>query len=332
MAVVGAAPVGATPDRDAARLRELGYPQELARRLRLLDNAAMGFAAISPVVGLYARRARRHRGRRPGVGVGAAGRAGRPVPAARRLRRAGLRVPDRRRRLPVEPPADGRRLRLVQRLGRDLRVRRGEHDDRLPRRAVGADAARHRADRRTRSWSTGMVLVVVCAVVGALRHRACSAASVKAGIAAEVVASVGIGLALLLAFREQDVSLLGETLGAEALSGGSVGAGAARRAGRRRLGLHRLRRVRGRLGGDARRGAPRPAGDLDRAAQRRRARDPQRGRRHARASRPGGGRRRARRRPGHDRRGRRRSARGRRSRSPPSCSSRSSPAGWRPRR
>jgi hypothetical protein len=45
-------PAGA--DRDAARLRELGYTQQLARRLRAPDNAAVGFAAISPVVGLYA--------------------------------------------------------------------------------------------------------------------------------------------------------------------------------------------------------------------------------------------------------------------------------------
>jgi amino acid transporter len=36
---------------------------------------------------------------------------------------------------------------------------------------------------------------------------------------------VGIGLALLLVFREQDLSLLTDTLGAEALSGGAVGAG-----------------------------------------------------------------------------------------------------------
>ena len=41
-------------DADAARLEELGYPQELSRRLRLFDNAAIGFATISPVVGLYA--------------------------------------------------------------------------------------------------------------------------------------------------------------------------------------------------------------------------------------------------------------------------------------
>ena len=41
-------------DPDAARLEELGYPQELSRGLHLVDNAAMGFAGISPVVGLYA--------------------------------------------------------------------------------------------------------------------------------------------------------------------------------------------------------------------------------------------------------------------------------------
>jgi hypothetical protein len=45
-------PVAADPD--AARLAELGYPQELNRRLRIFDNVALGFGAISPVVGLYA--------------------------------------------------------------------------------------------------------------------------------------------------------------------------------------------------------------------------------------------------------------------------------------
>ena len=42
---------------------------------------------------------------RPGLGVGAAGRARRPVPAARRVRRARVRVPDRGRRLPVDAGA-----------------------------------------------------------------------------------------------------------------------------------------------------------------------------------------------------------------------------------
>src|SRR4051794_15784989 len=44
----------AAPDRDAERLAELGYKQELKRSFRVFDNAALGFAAISPVVGLYA--------------------------------------------------------------------------------------------------------------------------------------------------------------------------------------------------------------------------------------------------------------------------------------
>ena len=71
---------------------------------------------------------------------------------------------------------------------------------------------------------TGMVLVAVCSLVGALGIDVLSRA-VKVGIAAEAVASVGIGLALLLVFREQGFSILTDTLGAEALSGGSVGAG-----------------------------------------------------------------------------------------------------------
>ena len=43
-----------TGGADAARLRELGYEQELDRSLRFVDSVALGFAGISPVVGLYA--------------------------------------------------------------------------------------------------------------------------------------------------------------------------------------------------------------------------------------------------------------------------------------
>ena len=50
--------------------------------------------------------------------------------------------------------------------------------------------------------------------------------AVRAGIAAEVVASVGIGLALLLVFRAQDLSLLRPTRSARRrCPGGSVAAG-----------------------------------------------------------------------------------------------------------
>jgi amino acid transporter len=40
-------------DADAVRLRELGYDQQLDRRMGGFGNVAMGFAATSPVVGLY---------------------------------------------------------------------------------------------------------------------------------------------------------------------------------------------------------------------------------------------------------------------------------------
>jgi amino acid transporter len=72
--------------------------------------------------------------------------------------------------------------------------------------------------------ATGMVLVLFCAVVGALGIDVLRRA-IRLGIAAEIVASVGVGLALLLVFRTQDVAILTDTLGAESLSGGSVGAG-----------------------------------------------------------------------------------------------------------
>lgn len=41
-------------ETDAARLRALGYEPELKRGLGVFGNVAMGFATISPVVGLYA--------------------------------------------------------------------------------------------------------------------------------------------------------------------------------------------------------------------------------------------------------------------------------------
>ena len=72
--------------------------------------------------------------------------------------------------------------------------------------------------------ATGMLLVLFCSLVGALGVDLLGR-TIRLGIAAEALASVGVGLALLLVFREQDLSIFGETLGAEALSGGSVLAG-----------------------------------------------------------------------------------------------------------
>ena len=87
-----------------ARLRPGAEARPADRR-----HGALGFAGISPVVGLYAVVLVGTAVAGAGVDLGAAGRARRPVPAARRLLRAGLGVSDRRRRLPVEPPAARRR-------------------------------------------------------------------------------------------------------------------------------------------------------------------------------------------------------------------------------
>lgn len=68
---------------------------------------------------------------------------------------------------------------------------------------------------------TGIALVLVCALLGARGIRTIKRVA-RAGVAAEAAALVGIGVVLLLVFREQDLSIFGHTLGAEAMSGGSV--------------------------------------------------------------------------------------------------------------
>jgi amino acid transporter len=68
---------------------------------------------------------------------------------------------------------------------------------------------------------TGMVLILICALVGARGINVIKRV-VRAGVFAEATALVGIGIILLLAFREQDFAIFGETLGAEAAAGGSV--------------------------------------------------------------------------------------------------------------
>jgi amino acid transporter len=210
-------------DADAARLRELGYGQELDRRLRTLDNVAMGFAAISPVVGLYAVVL---------VGTLVAGPAWVWV-------------------LPVALAGQCLLLAVYAELASEFPIAGGAYQ--WTRRLMGPSygwfagwvavcayaVANTTVAYLGAPWAltlagieatpnaivvTGMVLVLVCAAAGAIGIGVLSR-MLKAGIGAEVVASVGIGLALLLVFREQDLSLLTDTLGAEALSGGVVGAG-----------------------------------------------------------------------------------------------------------
>jgi amino acid transporter len=210
-------------DPDAERLAELGYRQELTRGLRFSDNAAMGFAATSPVVGLYAVVL---------VGTVVAGPAWVWV-------------------LPIALVGQCLLLAVYAELASEFPIAGGAYQ--WSRRLMGgaygwfsgwvAVCAYAMANTTIAylgaPWAlalvgipptanaivaAGIVLVLVCATVGALGIDVLGRV-IKAGIAAEIVASVGIGLALLLVFRVQPVSILTQTFGAEKLSDGSVGAG-----------------------------------------------------------------------------------------------------------
>jgi amino acid transporter len=72
--------------------------------------------------------------------------------------------------------------------------------------------------------AAGVVLALICSLPGLAGVKVLGRV-VRVGISAEILATVGIALALLLVFREQDLSIFTESLGAEALSGGSTLAG-----------------------------------------------------------------------------------------------------------
>ena len=157
----------------------------------IFDTLALGFAGISPVVGLYAVVL---------VGTAVAGPAWiwvLPVALAGQCLLLAV-YSELASEFPIAGGAYqwsrrllGGVLRLVQRLGRALRLRGGEHDDRLPRRALAADPAR-RSSRRPHAIVAGRDRAVVAARRSGRSASTCSARVVRVGILAEVLASVGI--------------------------------------------------------------------------------------------------------------------------------------------
>ncbi len=191
--------------------------------MRTGDNVAMGFAAISPVVGLYAVVL---------VGTTVAGPAWVWV-------------------LPVALAGQCLLLAVYAELASEFPVAGGAYQ--WSRRLIGGGygwftgwvaicayaAANTTIAYLGAPWAltvagisvtpnrivvTGMLLVLACAFAGWLGVTALSRV-IRAGVGAEAVASVCVGIVLLLAFRTQDFSALTHTLGAEASSGGSVIAG-----------------------------------------------------------------------------------------------------------
>jgi amino acid transporter len=206
--------------RDVQRLRELGYEQELKRGMGLFDSVAMGFATISPVVGLYAVVL---------VGMSVAGGAWvwvLPVALAGQC----LLIAVYAELVATFPLANG----AYQWSRRLVGPRYGWFNGWV---ALCAFAVANTTiaylgapwaltllgitPTATAIVITGAILVAICSLVNASGLDVLKAA-LRLGVAAEAIASVGIGLALLLVFREQDFSALTNTFGAEALSGDST--------------------------------------------------------------------------------------------------------------
>ncbi|MCF2527871.1 APC family permease [Yinghuangia soli] len=211
--------VPGTLDADAAHLESLGYKQELKRSLSVFGNIAMGFATVSPVVGLYAVVA---------LGMVVAGPAW--VWA-----------------LPVVFALQALVVCVYAELAADFPIAGGAYQ--WTRRLIGPKYAwvvgwmtvcglffAHTTIAYLASpwffalfgWTptpgkvvaVAAVFLVVCAAINAygidLLKRV-----VDLGIAAEAIASVLVGIGLLLLFREQGFSILTDTFGAEVLSDGS---------------------------------------------------------------------------------------------------------------
>ncbi|HEX8054513.1 MAG TPA: amino acid permease [Thermoleophilaceae bacterium] len=197
-------------DADSARLRELGYTQELARRLGGLDNLALSFAGISPVTGLYAAVL---------IGTIVAGPGWVWV-------------------LPVVLAGQCLLLAVYAELAADFPIAGGAYQ--WSRRLIGGAygwfagwmaicayaVANTTIAYLAAPWAltlleidptpraiviTGALLVLFCTLSGMLGIRVLTGA-VKAGITAEVIATVGLGLALLLVFREQELAIFTDSL------------------------------------------------------------------------------------------------------------------------
>jgi amino acid transporter len=213
-------PFAAPVEDDVQRQRELGYEQELKRGMGIFDSVAMGFATISPVVGLYAVLL---------VGMVVAGGAWVWV-------------------LPVALAGQCLLMSVYGELAGRFPLANGAYQ--WSRRLIGPRygwfngwvalcayaVANTTIAYLGAPWAltvlgltatpaaiviTGAALVLLCSLINAFGVDALKGA-LRVGVAAEAVASVGIGLALLLVFREQGLGVLTNTFGAEALSGGST--------------------------------------------------------------------------------------------------------------
>ncbi|MFE2095180.1 APC family permease, partial [Streptomyces sp. NPDC059460] len=211
---------GTGPDTDAARLADLGYTQELSRSLGILGNIAVGFAVVSPVVALYAVSM---------VGTMIAGPAW--VWALPIVLLGQCLVVNVYSELASQWPLAGGPYQWGRRLlGPSFGWMSGwvwQFAVMFGNTTVAYLAAPWAFALVGATPTPGSLIVVAagillgCMLVNAYGIRILSW-FVSLGIAAEAIASVLVGFALLLFFREHGFALFTETLGAEELSGGST--------------------------------------------------------------------------------------------------------------
>ncbi|RSS66748.1 amino acid permease [Streptomyces sp. WAC06614] len=209
-----------TEDPDASRLRDLGYSQELRRSLGVLGNISMGFAVVSPVVALYAVSM---------VGTTVAGPMwvwALPLVLVGQCLVVGVYA-----ELAAQWPLAGGPYQWGRRL---LGPAFGWLGGWVWQFAVmfGNTTVAYLAAPWVYALfgatptPGGLVAVAAGILLAGLLVNAYGITIlrrfVSLGIAAEAIASVLVGLALLLFFREHGFALFTRTLGAESLSGGST--------------------------------------------------------------------------------------------------------------
>ncbi|WP_329393151.1 APC family permease [Streptomyces lydicus] len=207
-------------DDDAVRLASLGYKQELRRSLNILGNISMGFAVVSPVVALYAVSM---------IGTMIAGPVwvwALPVVLAGQCLVVNV-YSELTSQWPLAggPYQWGRRL-----IGPSFGWLSGwvwQFAVMFGNTTVAYLAAPWVFALIGVTPSPGamvavsLAIVLFCALVNAYGINILKW-FVSAGIAGEAIASVLVGLSLLLFFRKHPFSLFTHTFGAESLSGGSL--------------------------------------------------------------------------------------------------------------
>ncbi|MGW5126374.1 APC family permease [Streptomyces sp. NPDC004069] len=214
-----APPTAPAADADAARLRELGYEPELRRGLGVFGNVAMGFATISPVVGLYAVAL---------IGTMVAGPAWVWALPVCLLGQCLLLVvySELASQFPVSAGAYQWTRRLIGPSYAWLNGWLALFGALVANTTIAYLAApwvlsvAGLAPTTARTTAVAAGFVILCSLLNGLGVDVLRRA-LALGVAAEAVASVLVGFALLLVFRQQPWSLLFDSLGAQSLSGGS---------------------------------------------------------------------------------------------------------------